>query len=1008
MPRASGQRAAGRPKKSKSRSATGRRRAAPPVKKAVVEAREGGPRKAFLVAAVGASAGGLAAFSDVLRAIPDDTPIAVVLVQHLARDQPSILPELLSHVTSLSVQVARDLVPLEPRHVYVIPPDAQMTVSDGCLRVRPQGQSRDDSGTVDIFFRSVASEHQDRAVGVVLSGSAHDGAAGIREIKAVGGITIAQSPEEAQVDGMPRAAIATNAVDAVLTAAEIGQYLSRLAAHSFVARDEDAETVAPSEGARLRRTFQLLRQATGVDFSGYKLPTLRRRIERRMALHRLSDLADYEKRLESDPSEVLRLEEDLLIHVTSFFREPASYEALTNAVLPRLVARRDPDLPLRFWVPGCSTGEEAYSVAMLTLEAFGERSGLHHLQVFATDVSETAIDKARAGIYPADIAANVSSERLRRFFTVFDGGYRINKDVRDRCIFARQDLTRDPPFSKLDLVVCRNLLIYLNQETQGRVLDVLYYALREQGVLMLGRSESIGSKADLFHIIDKKAQLYAKKADGGPGSLTMNRPPPRPASVGRAPNSSGGPSTAWDAQSDANRFLLDHYSPPAVIVDAGHRVLRSRGGTGAFLELPSGEVSLDVLKMVHPELLYPLRTLLHEATIGGAPVSKGGLRYKIEGRARTVTLHVVPLRAGTGRQFLILFDNLEGPARRRPAARIAGAKRLGGRPTLALERELEETRTQLQSIIDDLGASNEELQAANEEILSSNEELQSTNEELDTAKEELQSTNEELGTLNDELQTRNEELTLSNGDLVNLLVSVQIPIVIVTRDLRIRRVTPAAEGLFNVIPSDIGRPIGHLKPNLSCPDLEVTIAEVIDAVSAREQRVRSHDGRTFSMQIRPYKSVDNRIEGAVIVLFDVSAAEDQAAALEAALEVARATGETVISTVREPILLLDSDLRVLRPNQAFLDTFAVDARDTEGRYVYDLENGQWNIPALRRLLEEVLPEKRNIEGFVVEHEFPRIGRRRLLVDARRIESGRGERGVIILVVRETTATGPRS
>ena len=376
-----------------------------------------------------------------------------------------------------------------------------------------------------------------------------------------------------------------------------------------------------------------------------------------------------------------------------------------------------------------------------------------------------------------------------------------------------------------------------------------------------------------------------------------------------------------------------------------------------------------------------------------------------------MNLHVVPLRAGTARQFLILFDDPERTARPRGTAATtrwrarAWAERVDARARTTRSSTRRGTSSSRSSTT--WARRTRRLQAANEEILSCNEELQSTNEELDTAKEELQSTNEELGTLNDELHARNEELTLANGDLVNLLVSVQIPIVIVTRDLRIRRVTPAAEGLFNVIPSDIGRPIGHLRPNFSCPDLEATIAEVIDAVSARERRVRSHDGRTFSMQIRPYKSVDNRIDGAVIVLFDISAAEDQAAALEVALEMARATGDTVISTVREPILLLDSDLRILRANQAFIDKFAVDPGETEGSYVYDLEDAHWNIPALRLLLEEVLPEKRNIEGFVVEHEFPKIGRQRLLVDARRIESGRGQRGVIILVVREGTATSPR-
>jgi two-component system CheB/CheR fusion protein len=461
-------------------------------------------------------------------------------------------------------------------------------------------------------------------------------------------------------------------------------------------------------------------------------------------------------------------------------------------------------------------------------------------------------------------------------------------------------------------------------------------------------------------------------------------------------------SAQWDAQNDANRFLLDRYAPAAVIVDGDNRIVRARGSTSRFLELPSGDVSVDVLKMVRPELLYPVRAALTDARTRGRPASKEGLRFRFDGRARLVDLQVVPLAGKDTSQLLVVFDERSrAPASSPRALPRKGAKDRGDLDP-DVQRELVETRQQLQAIIDDLGVTNEELRAANEEVLSSNEELQSTNEELSTAKEELQSTNEELGTLNDELHGRNEELSTLNGDLTNLLSSVQIAIVMVTRDQRIRRFTPAAEKVLNIIPSDVGRPIGHLKPNFLCPELESLIAEVVDTVSVREREVEGTDGRVFAMQIRPYKTVDNRIDGAIVVMFDVSSVQDQAAALE----VARATGEALISTIREPILLLDKDLKVQKANRRFWERFQVSPGETEGRFVYDLDGGQWNIPELRRLLEEVLPEQRNFEGFQVEHSFARIGRRRMLLDGRRIESGRRKQGVILLIFRDVTDHGP--
>jgi len=487
---------------------------------------DGGPH--FLVAAVGASAGGWPAYSTLLRSIPRNAPLALLLVQHLSPDHKSVLPDLLAGVTTMPVEAARDQLKVQPGHVYVIPPDTVLTVVDGKLAVTPRQDKRlsNGLGPVDALFRSVAAVYGQHAVGVVLSGSGNDGAAGATHIKEVGGIVLAQLAEESEFGGMPRAAIATGAVDAVLSVAEIGEQLTRLAAHPFFRREQtesDPELELPSAIGQRRRIFQLLRRATGVDFNHYKPPTLTRRIQRRMALHRIGTLADYVGMLERDPRELQRLQADLLIHVTSFFREPESFVALAQNVLPAMLRNRS-ETPLRVWVPGCSTGEETYSLVMVIIESLGDRADQFPLQIFSTDVSEATIDQARAGTFPASIAADVSAERLRRFFTATNGGYRINKAVRDCCVFARQDLTRDPPFSRLDLIVCRNLLIYLKQPTQRRVLSVFHYALNAEGVLMLGRSETAGPAADLFTIMDKRHQVYTRKA--GPAHIDLEFSPP--------------------------------------------------------------------------------------------------------------------------------------------------------------------------------------------------------------------------------------------------------------------------------------------------------------------------------------------------------------------------------------------------------------------------------------------------------------------------------------------------
>ena len=961
----------------------------------------------FLVAAIGASAGGLEAFTRLLRDMPANAPLALVIVQHLARDQHSLLPEILARRSALTVLEARDELPIAQGHVYVIPAGGYMTVTDGHLRVRPRPPGP--SGIeVDLLFRSLAECYGERAVGVVLSGGANDGAAGLRAIKAAGGFTIAQRPDDAQMDGMPRAAIEAGAADIVLSVDEIGAELLRLAALPMFSQPPNEEGVtseADDEEAQYAAIFRILRRSTGIDFSHYKRPTIARRIARRIALRRAPSLQAYVEVLRQDLGEVHSLQEDVLIHVTSFFREPESFASLRATVFPVLVRERG-DAPIRIWVPGCSSGEEVYSLAISLFEALEDEAELVPIQFFGTDVSKTCVEQARAGVYSEATVADLSPERLRRFFSKIDGGYQIGKAIRERCVFARQDITRDPPFSRLDLIVCRNTLIYLGQAIQRRVIALMHYALKPNGFLMLGRAETTGASGELFTLFDKRSKIYRKKASAAPPDFDLRPAPfeaPMPVASAHNDRLPGlqprlRPS---DLQSEANRFLLDRYAPAGVVIDGALRIVNVRGATGAFLELPSGDASFDILKMVRPGLLLPVRDALQEARHTRLPVRKEGIRSLSQGGALT-NIEVVPLGSPQNPYFLLSFERAAAPelkpvpeAAEPPTTSNALEETIG-----QLRRELSATREQLHANIYDLATANEELQSANEEILSSNEELQSTNEELDTAKEELQSTNEELSTLNEELHGRNEELSLANSDLANLLASVQIPIVMIGRDLTIRRFTPAAQRLLNLIPSDVGRPIRHIKPNLGLLDLQTPAADVIETMVAYEREVEDDEGRAYLLRIRPYKSVDNRVDGAVLALFDISATRD-------ALNVAKRTADALVTIVREPVLLLDSELRVIRVNQAFCTTFALKTEEVEGRFVYELADSQWDIPALRRLLEEVLPARKNFEDFVVEHEFPVIGRRRLLLDGRRIDSGTQTGGVILLMIRaETPADSP--
>lgn len=875
----------------------------------------------FPVVGVGASAGGLEAFSQLLAALPSDSGVALIFVLHLSPHRESLLAGLLKTHSHLPVVQITDGMAIEPNRVYVTPPNVEVEIEGGQLRLRPRPTDATQHAPIDHFLTSLAAAAQHRAIGVILSGTAADGAVGLREIKAVGGIALAQDPATAKFDGMPRAAVATSAVDLVLPPSEIALELSRISRHPFI-RSTPPSTISdeiPIVEDQLPRIFTMLRNASGVDFTHYKMPTIRRRLQRRMVLHRITAVDQYVRYLQKNPEEVTALYRDLLIHVTRFFREPDSFKALSETVFPAILANRQgSNDPVRVWVPGCATGEEPYSIAIALLEALGENASGVPIQIFATDVSEVAIEHARSGVYPENISADVSPERLRRFFMRVDGSYRISKSVRDLCVFARQDLTRDPPFSRLDLVVCRNVLIYLTAALQKRLMAVFHYALKPSGYLMLGAAETVGPTADLFTVADKRHRLYMKKGNTVRQDMSFA---PLDARLSEEPRMRAPVLRSGTVQSEANRIILDRYSPPAVLVNQEHQIIYFRGQTGPFLEPAPGEATLNVLKMAREGLLHGLRSALSESQQRGEAVRREGLRVKQNGHSIEAAIEVIPVEGPfEGRHFLVLFEELSQESRSRsrttPKARSVRSERPSRREhgrIAQLEQELAASREYLQSIIQDLEAANEELQSANEEILSSNEELQSTNEELDTAKEELQSTNEELNTVNEELHNRNEELSRSNSDLLNLLGSVQIAIVMVTHDLRIRRFTPMAERILNLIPGDVGRRISDINPNIDCPDLEKLIAESIDGVITIEREVRDRQGAVYALRIRPYKSVENRIDGAILALFDIDAARGA----QRSADFGERLSEAMLDESRVPMALLDRELRILRTSPAF-------------------------------------------------------------------------------------------
>jgi two-component system CheB/CheR fusion protein len=892
------------------------------------------PADSFPVVGIGASAGGLAAFEAFFSGMPADADpgMAFVLVQHLAPDHESLLSELVQRYTRMAVFEVQDGMAVRPNCVYIIPPNHDMAFISGSLQLLKPSAPRGQRLPIDFFFRSLADDQRERAIGIVLSGTGSDGTLSVRAIKAAGGMVMVQNPASAEYDGMPRSALATGLADYELPPAEMLAQLIAYTARSFGKLPRAANVMDAKTESALMKVFILLRSQTGHDFSNYKPGTTHRRIERRMAVQQIETLDGYVSYLRQTPSEVEALFRDMLIGVTNFFRDPEAFKSLEEQAIPALFAGKPASAVIRVWSAGCSTGEEAYSLAILLAERQADMKQSFKVQVFATDIDPQAIATARAGLYPAGIAADLSPERLARFFKPEPGGgmYRIHKGIRDMLVFSEQDVIKDPPFSQLDLVSCRNLMIYLNGELQKRLLPLFHRALKPGGFLFLGTSEGVGEFGELFAPLERKSRLY-RRSEPARGleraALPCYQPPVTAleASLPRAAARPAFPAARQPLRERAEQALLQA-APAGALVNAQGDIFHLHGRTGMYLEpAPGDSDNFNILKMAREGLRNALAVALHKAASGQGNVSVPGLSVKTNSHFTAVNLTVRPLAAGAAEAdatplYLVTLEDAprESVGSRQSAVgseQPAAGGGEDGAKVAALERELLAKDEYIKTTHEQLAASTEELKSSNEEMQSVNEELQSTNEELETAKEELQSVNEELVTVNAELQAKVADLSQANGDMGNLLAGTCIGTVFVDQRLRILRFTSDVSPMINLTLSDVGRPISHFVVNLTGYDrLVKDLQSVLDTLIPVEREVLATEGKWYKMRVHPYRTTLHMIEGAVVTFVDITEMVQTREALRKANELLRLA--VVVRDSRDAVTVLELNGRVIAWNPA--------------------------------------------------------------------------------------------
>ena len=825
----------------------------------------------FPIVGIGASAGGLETLEAFFLNMPPDSGIAFVVIQHLSPKHKSIMAALLAKHTRMVIREIEDVTHLEPNCVYLNPPDKNVAIFNQSLHLMEPVKTGTINMPIDHFFRTLSEDRKERAIAIVLSGTASDGTLGIKAVKGEGGMVIVQDPDTAKYEGMPKSAVETGLVDFILPVEKMPECLLRYIKHPVIRKSGKIAFGETSSQHQLQKIFALIRSATGHDFSHYKHSTIERRIERRLAVHQIDSLPDYILFIQKNPAEIQTLFKNLVIGVTSFFRDPKACDVIETRVLAKLIETRHPEDNIRCWVVGCSTGEEAYSLAILLSETMEKYKKHINVQIFATDIDEAAIDAARKGIYPASIARDLSRERLRQFFIKEKDCFKIKKQVRDMVVFSLQSVIKDPPFSKLDLVTCRNLMIYLDAALQKKMIPVFHYTLNPGGVLHLGTSETIGEFTDLFEPLDSKWKVYQRKEGLSSGIAGYSKGGQHERSEEPRPDAGQQLPALTDIQTLAEKAILDGYAPSGVLVNDRYEILHFVGRTEKYLVPPMGRPSFNILSMARQDLKYKLTTVLNKAFREKTRTTQKGVRVKLNGSFTVVDITVGPLsdKGDTSGLMLVVFeDKKTEPV---PAGSI-DIKPRGKKKTteiMQIEQELQSTREYLQSTIEELETSNEELKSTNEELQSVNEELQSANEELETSKEELQSTNEELSTVNSELQNKVDELSKSSNDMNNLLAATEIASIFLDTGLCIKRYTPEAMRVIKLISTDIGRPVGDLKTSFPEVDLADQAKTVLQNLNTISTEILSEGGIWYSLKIMPYRTIENVIDGVVMTFINI-------------------------------------------------------------------------------------------------------------------------------------------
>ncbi|MFF7709423.1 chemotaxis protein CheB [Pseudomonas sp. NPDC007930] len=937
------------------------------------------PASPVPVVGIGASAGGLKALEQLLGALPAHTGLAFVVVQHLSPSHTSLLAEILGRCTPMPVLEVEHGLTLAPNQVYVTVPGHDLLLRGNRLELAPGSHT-----PIDAFFASLASERAASAMGVVLSGSGADGTLGCQAIAQAGGFTLAQAPEEAEYSSMPHSVIEAGHATAICRLNEMPEAL--------VAATTQA---APVSADTFDAILQILHDATGHDFNYYKKSTIARRIERRMVMQRMVEQGEYVQYLRDHPAEVPELFNELLINVTGFFRDPDAFEALKNHVLRPLLEDKPRGYVFRAWVTGCASGEEAYSLAIVLLELRSELQGAFDIQLYATDLDAEAIRTARAGMYPLSAEAQIPPRRLKTWFTREEQGYRVRSQLRKLVVFAVHNVVADPPFTRLDLLCCRNLLIYLGPRLQQRLIPVFHYALKPQGALFLSPSESVGHHGALFTPLDRRWKLYAAVKAARPAAPTAESARGwAPERLNRAPEAPLKMARTASLEDLTRRMLLQDFVPTSVATDLRGNILYVHGDTGDYLRPAPGQATLNVIDMARDGLQADLRAALHTAASGsGAEVIRR--EVQLPGPPpRGLSLSVRPL-AGSGDDeaiMLVCFEPLLAADAAQPSP---GAAPVDAGQVAALERALAHTRENLQASIDELQMSNEEFCSTNEELQSANEELQSTNEELETSREELQSVNEELITVNAELQAKVEQLFNMQNDMKNLLDSINIGAIFLDTHLCIRRFTREAVSIYRLINTDIGRALGDITSHLADTDLMVPAQAVLDTLIPFECEVSTGNGQWFMARIMPYRTLDNVIEGVVLTFHDITSRVQT----ERSVQASRALAEAVVNTVREPLLVLDHNLVVVSASQSYCDVFRTTLGRTVARPLFELGGGEWNLEPLKARLATIVCKDTSFTDFSVTLNFPETGRLDIRLDARRVEGDDSRPHLILLAMQ---------